>query len=81
MINEYKKPFYSQLNNKSLGSFETNEEAHLAWQLAKRDSLTCLIKKYKDIVNPDVINGLQKRIDILTNDIDNNLITATLNKI
>lgn len=81
MMNEYKKPFYSQINNTSLGSFETQEEAHLAWQLAKRDSLTSLIEKYKDIVNQDVINGLQKRIDILTNDINNNLITVTLNKI
>lgn len=85
MINEYKKPFYAQLTKNgtshSLGSFETSYEAHVAWQHAKIEYFYYLIDKYKGKVVECVIAGLERRIEILKNDIFNTAITKTINKI
>lgn len=87
MINERKKPYEAAIKThkmkkaKCLGMFVTAEEAHKAWQIAKRDYFIELIEQFKNDVIPEVIQGLQRRIDILQYDIDNNLITATINKV
>lgn len=85
MVNERKKPFIAEIvkygKGVKIGSFETPEEAHRAWQLAKIEYLNELIIKYQTFVIPNVLNGLQNRIDILKSDIDNNIITETVNKV
>lgn len=81
MINEYKKPFYAQLNSKPLGSYETEYEAHRAWQCGKIQYFNELIEKYKGSVDVRIIEGVEKRIHILEKDITDNAITKTVNKI
>lgn len=66
---------------KTLGMFSTANEAHKAWQIAKRDYFIELIDLFKNDVIPEVIEGLQRRIDKLQYDIDNDLITDTINKV
>ena len=54
-----------------LGDFDTPEEAHKAWQLAK-------IEQAKDLMVRLSISQLQLVIDRLSNDYNNNLITEIL---
>lgn len=65
---------------KHLGSFSTQEEAHLCWQQAKCEYIIDLIKIYKNL-DSNVIAGLQRRIDILKNDINLKAITYSINKV
>lgn len=81
MVGEYKKPYYAQHANKQIGSFDSIEAAHQAWQHAKLNCLKDLIDKYKESVKIEVINGLQKRIDMLQQDIINNRITTSIHDI
>lgn len=82
---EYKKPYYAQIykNKKKyhLGAFPTPEEAHTKWQLAKKEHLSDIIKKYNNSVSDGVIKGLQRRIDVLNDDLLNGRITLSLSKI
>lgn len=61
--------------SKNLGRYKTPEEAHRAWQLAKRDRALQLQAEQTD---SRVIGGLQRIIDKLQHDYDNNLETKTL---
>lgn len=85
MINERSKPYdsYIKMYGKlyRLGSYECPELAHKEWQIAKKKYLEELIDRYKNSVKMEVIEGIQKRIDILHNDIVNNGVTITINKI
>ncbi len=60
---------------KCLGLFKTPAEAHHAWQLAKRDRA---LQLQSEQVDERVIGGLQRVIDKLQYDYDNNLETKTL---
>lgn len=50
MVNELNKPFLARVKDRKsgcrlcLGTFETEEEAHKAWQLGKRKILKCYIE-------------------------------------
>lgn len=85
MVSEYSKPYCAKISlyNKTtyLGVYATPEEAHRAWQLEKKKYIEKLIELYKNDVIPEVIDGLQKRVDILKNDIESFNITLTINKI
>lgn len=85
MVNEYKKPFYSQITKKgksiTLGSYKTAFEAHKAWQYAKVEYFNELILEYSGRISPKVIDGIQRRVDILNADINGSVETKTINKI
>lgn len=85
MIKERSKPYESLIRKygrqKTIGTYSTPEEAHKAWQIAKRDYLLELIDKYKNDVIVEVIQGLQRRVDILNDDIKNNRETKSLSKV
>lgn len=85
MIREYEKPYETRISKFGkriiLGRYLTPEEGHHVWQKHKIEYLNELIVLYKDKVNQCVIDGLQKRIDLLQYDLDNKLITKTINKI
>lgn len=66
---------------KHIGYFPTVESAHRAWQEEKIIYLNEIIGKYTNIVSEDVIKGIQRRDDILQDDIHNNRITHSLSKI
>ena len=76
MINPLKRPYQAQIGNRGkkllLGLYLTPEEAHKAWQKAK-------IKQAQDLAasqtDERVIKGLQRVIDKIQYDYDNNLIT------
>lgn len=72
-ISLYGKPTY-------LKAFETVEEAHLCWQKAKVSYINEIIEKY-NFLDDKILNGLQRRVDILTEDIKHNRITLTINKV
>ena len=57
---------------KHLGTYKTAEEAHKAWQKAKIERAYFLKDKQTD---PRVVKGLQRVIDKIQYDLDNNLIT------
>lgn len=78
MINNRKKPYIAELNNKKLGQYETVEEAHLKWQIEKSNHIKQLANKYKHIVDEKVIDGLLKRAYNLDNDIAQGRITTFL---
>lgn len=59
---------------------ETPEEAHLCWQNAKIKYLKELVVKFTDLENK-VINGINRRILLLENDVKHNRITLTINKV
>ena len=75
-INPSKHPYKAQISDRDetvgLGHFSTPEEAHQAWQKAK-------IKQAKTLqseqTNVKVIKGLQRVIDKIQYDLDNNLMT------
>jgi len=75
-IVELTKPFLSKIsinsNDTYLGHFNTSEEAHRAWQLAKIERAEVLKKEQTDI---RIITGLQRIINKIQNDYDNNLET------
>ena len=79
------KPYETQLRRYkkliSYGYHSTPEEAHKARQIAKRDYLLELMDKYSSDVIPEVINGLQRRVDILSYDIINGNITISINQV
>lgn len=85
MKNERSRPYETNITlygkRKNLGSFKTPEEAHKAWQFTKRDYLLELINKYCNDVVPEVIQGLQRRVDILNYDIKNSRETKSLSKV
>lgn len=64
-----------------LKTFKTPEEAHQCWQENKIKYLNELIVEYKNIVGQNVIDGLLRRIDILTFDFENKIITKSINKV
>ena len=76
-ISERTRPFMSTIsisrNRKFLGYFNTPEEAHHAWQKAKIDLAEVLKKEQTDI---RIIAGLQRIINKIQNDYDNNLETV-----
>lgn len=82
MINEYKKPYFAQIvkdkKKHHLGSYATTEEAHLQWQIAKRDYLNEIVNMYRNEVDERVIVGIEERIRKLSNDIINGNLTVTL---
>lgn len=82
---ERAKPFCSEIyqNKKKrlLGYYYTPEEAHVPWQREKVKYFEQLIKQYKNIVDDRVIDGLQRRIDIINDDIKNGRLTGNINKI
>lgn len=67
-----KKPFSAQINlegkNKYLGSYKTAQEAHKAWQMAKRTKVCEMIDKYKDLVDSRVIDRLISIANLLEKD-------------
>ncbi len=71
------KPFKSRVSkggvNDFLGYYETPEQAHRAWQKAKID-LTKVLKKEQ--TDTRIIAGLQRIINKIQNDYDNNLETV-----
>lgn len=85
MINEFTNPYQARLckykKRVSCGCFSTPEEAHRAWQIAKRDYLLELMSMYCNDVVPEVIQGLQRRVDILNDDIKNNRETKSISKV
>lgn len=76
MVNPLKHPYKAQISDKGkrvgLGLYLTPEEAHKAWQKAKIKQAKILQSEQTD---PKVIKGLQRVIDKIQNDYDNNLIT------
>lgn len=66
---------------RNFGLFLTEYEAHKVWQLEKIKYLTELIQNYKGVVDATVIDGLQVRIDILSQDVQNGAITETISKV
>lgn len=56
-------------------------EAHKAWQENKIEFLTGLITEYENIVDSRIIEGLNRRINMLKYDVEHNIITETINKI
>lgn len=79
------KPFCSEIyqnkKKRNLGYYYTPEEAHVPWQREKVKYFEKLIEKYKNIVDSRVIDGLQRRIDIINDDIKNGRLTSNINKI
>lgn len=65
----------------NLGYYKTPEEAHKEWQIAKISYFNELIYFYTGKVHKKVLDGLQRRIVMLQNDIDNERITKTVNKV
>ena len=76
MVNPLKHPYRAKIGNGyknvNLGHFSTPEEAHQAWQKAKIKQAKILQSEQTD---PKVIKGLQRVIDKIQYDLDNNLIT------
>ena len=76
-IAELTKPFLSNIsidsNDTYLGHFNTPEEAHRMWQKAKIERAEVLKKEQTDI---RIISGLQRIINKIQNDYDNNLETV-----
>ena len=74
----YSKPYRSNINNYetnqqlTLGYFKTPQEAHREWQLAKIKCAKYLIQMQTDT---RIISGLQRIINKIQNDYDNNLET------
>jgi hypothetical protein len=70
------KPFESRVSKGSvsnfLGYYETPEQAHKAWQKAKIERAEVLKKEQTDI---RIISGLQRIINKIQYDCDNNLET------
>lgn len=66
---------------KQLGVYSTPEEAHRAWQKAKKEYIIELSEKYEHNVIPEVIDGLLRRVSILEDDLLNNRITTNINKV
>lgn len=86
MINEFAKPYRAKISSGStkgthIGYYFTKEEAHRAWQEAKVEHLKYLMNKYCNDVVPEVIQGLQRRVDIIEDDIRNNRETKSLSKV
>lgn len=70
-----------------LGVKETPEECHALWQSAKLESLLLLPDEYKLFcketgirLHSSVIDGILRRVDILSSDLQNKRITTTFNK-
>ncbi len=76
-IVELTKPFLSKIsidsNDTYLGHFNTPEEAHMMWQKAKIERAEVLKKEQTDT---RIIAGLQRIINKIQNDYDNNLETV-----
>lgn len=68
------KKFQSTLSSKYLGTFETILEAHQAWQ---RGKLAQAIEHQTSINDVRVKDGLQRIINLLTEDLSNNNITTS----
>ncbi|QOE32309.1 DNA binding protein [Klebsiella phage Muenster] len=66
---------------KNFGLYDNPYDAHKIWQIEKRNYLLELIDKYSNDVVPEVIQGLQRRVDILNNDILNGIETKTISKV
>ncbi|AMM43628.1 HNH endonuclease [Pectobacterium phage vB_PcaM_CBB] len=80
----FAKPYVSQIKKfgkvKSLGMYSTPEEAHRAWQLEKIKYFQELIERFS-YLDDKILNGIQRRIFLLEDDIKNNRITKILNKV
>ncbi len=85
MVNEFSNPYQARLwkykKRVSLGCYPTPYDAHKAWQFGKKEYLIELINDYSDKVTPEVVVGLQRRIDLLTDDIKKSRITNSISKI
>lgn len=83
MVNEYKKPFVAQLRKECLGTFETEEEAHAAWQKGKELKIRSVANEWKNSndqsFRDDVFRAILDRADILKRDRENGVITISLN--
>lgn len=81
---ERPKPFRASMSiygkQTHLSTFSTPEEAHLCWQINKMNYLTDLTEKFS-FLDIKILNGLHRRITILKDDIKNNCITKTINKV
>lgn len=65
--------------SKYLGAFETVQQAHKAWQLAKIETIEYVINSDEAcILQANLVEALSLRIDILKKDIRNNEITHKL---
>lgn len=64
----------------NLGTFDTPEKAHQAWQIGKITAIERVIVKYRNEPNslPEIIDALNQRIQILKDDIQAGLITIKL---
>jgi hypothetical protein len=69
-----KKPYQASCSDNYIGYFSTELEAHRAWQLAKIGVANKLILEQ---TNERVIKGLQRVIDKIQSDYDNNDITES----
>ncbi|QXO12767.1 hypothetical protein pEaSNUABM49_00554 [Erwinia phage pEa_SNUABM_49] len=65
---------------KHLGNRESEKDAHKLWQIAKKDYFIKLLEIHKQL-DDNVLDGLRRRISILENDIENDLITKSINKV
>lgn len=65
--------FVAYCDQKIIGTFKTELEAHIAWQKRKVSSLEVKLAEYKkSIFNPSVAAAIQKKIDKIHQDIANN---------
>ena len=68
------KKYRTRINGKHIGTFETILEAHQAWQ---RGKLAQAIEHQTSINDVRVKDGLQRIINLLTEDLSNNNITTS----
>lgn len=73
--NRFSAQIYTNLKKKHLGVFETELEAHQAWQQEKLRYIKSIISTDLDYLGVDVIEALSKYATKLENDIANKLIS------
>ena len=65
--------------SKYLGVYRTPEEAHRAWQVGKIETIEYVITSDDScVLQPKVVDALERRVDMLKKDIKNNEVTIKL---
>lgn len=80
MVSELKRPYGAALNSKNIGYYETKEEAHRMYQLAKAEHMLTVLVRYKaePTFNGRVFDALESRVNKLKMDASQGIETTNI---